>query len=278
MSPDVVAQRPTIATGSAFALLGILILLGLGAVLGWFISVDRIQSPSDVGLILVAVIVGVACFFNPCALPLFPALMANVYQTGGAKMTRAQAARLGFAGAGGVAAFMAVFGVIVFAVGEAGEAVMAGTPFRILRFVAGGALVFFGILLFLKRGGITIPWAAKMVPTDSTRPGRTLFTYGFVYTVLGLGCTAPILGGFIVANVAAAETATAFTGFLVASLVMALLMFATVFLVRSQRRIAGPWIERMHVATGAIFLLVGLFLMLEAAFPSIFNPIFHPWL
>lgn len=279
------AGAPTVSSGWFVAISATLILLLIG-VFGYLSSLELITDMEggtvSLGLMALALFTGVACFFNPCSIPVFPVLLTQIYGTGEeGKTARVDSFRLGVAGALGVLLFMGLFGLIVIGLTGVVQAsffkgTMGSWGFRVLRIVFGVVLAGLGVLALLGRGlEFRLPKNWRIA-----RPGhpiQSMFAYGFVYTLLGLGCTAPILGGLTLATVSAGSVGQAWFIYLTAALVMGLLMFATTFVVRHQRRVSGPFVNQMPRVLGIVFIVVGAYVALEAMFPAAFVKWLHPW-
>jgi len=96
------------------------------AVVGFYLfsATKSFMKPSDVSLItliIAALAIGIAAFFNPCVLPILPSYL--VYQTqavtkGGKVLFRGKLIRNGFYAALGLLAFMVLFGIVIGLLGE----------------------------------------------------------------------------------------------------------------------------------------------------------------
>ena len=62
-----------------FAIIFLLVAGGYGLFI-WFV-LNIMKGDASYGLLFVAVVAGVASFFNPCAFPLLPAFLAQHYTT-----------------------------------------------------------------------------------------------------------------------------------------------------------------------------------------------------
>ncbi len=105
-----------------------------------------------------------------------------------------------------------------------------------------------------------------------------LFLYGFGYTLVGIGCTAPFLATVIVLALASGGFVLALAGFLVFSLTMAVLMVIVSLVASSSRRrflkklsARTPAIKR---AGGVILSAFGALLVVLTAWPTLLRPLF----
>jgi cytochrome c biogenesis protein CcdA len=258
---------------------GLVLALALVAVLGYVASLVIITSEIPVALGALSVFAGFAAFFNPCALPVFPALVAHIYAARPAEGRTLGSVRFGMAGAAGLLVFMTLLGLAVATVGDFGlKTVMETVEFRTARIVFGGLMVVLGFLVVLGRGGMAFRFNPAWLGIGGSRPMWSMFAYGFVYTLLGLGCTAPILGGMTLAAFAAGGFELALAVFLLASLVMAATMVAMTVAVRRGRGVRARSMARLYKWAGPVVAAFGVFVILEALFPDLLWPVLHPWL
>ena len=106
--------------------IGLALLFVVVAVVGFYLfsATKGFMKPSDVSLITLvvsALAVGIAAFFNPCVLPILPSYL--IYQTevvtrGGRVLSRGKLIRNGFYAALGLLAFMVLFGITIGLLGE----------------------------------------------------------------------------------------------------------------------------------------------------------------
>ncbi len=105
--------------------------------------------------------------------------------------------------------------------------------------------------------------------------------YGFGYTVPGIGCGGPILAGLSLYAFSRSGLPQALFAFLVYSLVMASLMVSVSILTALSRDALLQAVGRSALAikriSGAVLLLVGLFLILTSIFTAWFTVIFFPY-
>ena len=271
----------------AFILL--LVIGGYGLFI-WFV-INIMKGDAAFGLFFVAVIAGVASFFNPCAFPLLPAFLAQHYTTKEKKEKKSVKGLLisGLATALGLITFNIILGSIIGVLGAGfGKSLgLAGdNPSIVVRWVRGIAGVFILYLGFSHVTGRGNPfgklghfWSPKL-PSQESSSFRKLYGYGFGYTLLGIGCGGPIMAGLIVFALSQGGFADALLAFGVYSLTMALLMIMVSILIALSKdtllqglRQSTGTIQRV---SGILLLLVGAFLILSSIFITAFTSILFP--
>jgi len=268
------------------ASLAVVALAGYGAFL---IFVMGGAALAGGGFLLLAAIAGAGAFFSPCSFPLLPSFFAyaQVARPSGAH-GRSRALVDGLAAGAGVVSFNVLLGG---ALGMAGVGIaqslllFAPNPSGVtvaLRSVVGIALVALGVIQVANvslHGQLLDRILSRLRPRERPREARLgLFLYGFAYTLVGIGCTAPFLAAVIVLSLAAGGFLPALAGFLVFALTMAVLMVAVSVLASGSGRrfLRGlsahtPTIKR---AGGAALVLFGSLLLVLTAWPSLLEPLF----
>lgn len=267
-----------------FLLILALVVGGYGLFL-WFI-VNVMKGGATLGLATVALVAGVSSFFNPCSFPLVPAFLAQFY-SGDKSQTRPLTA--GFTAALGVTTFNILLGGLL---GIAGAAIgntfalasaTPSTPVLLLRGVVGILLLFLGISHMTGRGLDFHALEAKVAQLfvgDGETAGKKMFTYGFGYTLLGIGCGGPILAGLVVFALASGGFFSVLSAFTIYAAVMAVLMIIVASLVAlskdtllSQLSASTATIKKV---SGVILATVGLFLILSSVFVQEFTSLLFP--
>jgi len=259
----------------------------------WFI-VNVMKGGAAFGLLFVAAVAGVASFFNPCAFPLLPGFIAQYYTTeeqqGGEPNNKKQILFNGFAAALGVISFNVFIGILIGVLGAGfGRSLgLAGddpsTFVRWLRGIVGGMLVYLGISHATGRGNpfarLAHIWHPKPAQKEQQTNFTKLYSYGFGYTLLGIGCGGPIMGGLFVFSISRGSFADVLLAFAIYSLVMALLMIIVSTLVALSKESLLKMLRQSTVAiqriSGVLLLIVGAFLILSSVFVSTFTRILFP--
>lgn len=277
------------ATILIFFIIFALVAAGYGLFI-WFV-INIMNGSVAFGLLFVAVIAGVASFFNPCAFPLLPAYLAQYYTTKddeGPKSTR-QMLLSGFAAALGVITFIVLLGIVIGILGAGfGKSLgLAGEnpsiPILWLRGIVGAFLVYLGFSHATGKGNpfekLSHLWHPKPLPKE-TQGFRKLYSYGFGYTLLGIGCGGPIMAGLFVFSLSQGGFGTALLAFTIYSLVMALLMIIVSVLIAFSKKTILQGFRQSTVpiqrASGIILLIVGVFLILSSVFVSTFTSVLFP--
>lgn len=265
-----------------FLSIAIILTLGGYGLFWWFVgSGGQIAAP----LFLVAVVAGTAAFFNPCTFPLLPLFLTR---TGNEHAGRSMILQRGFAAAIGLVFFNLLLGLFIAVLGAAFGASLAVTSdqpnsyVRFLRGAVGFLLIILGFTHMTGRGPIAKTFARfHQNPSASIQEGFWNYLgYGFVYTLLGIGCGGPILTGLSLFAITRGGFFEALSAFAVYTLTMAILMLTVVALLTVSSEMLSPRIRRSAVAiqrfSGGIFVLVGLFLLFSVFFIEQYRQIFFP--
>ncbi len=256
----------------------------------WFI-LNVMKGEAAFGLLFVAVVAGVASFFNPCSFTVLPAYLAQYYTTEepGEEVNNKKILLSGLIAALGVTTFNILLGSLIGVLGAGfGQSLgLAGEEpssfVRWLRGIIGGLLLilgfshatgrgisFYSLELFFQKIGLNKPQS----------PFGKMFSYGFGYTLLGIGCGGPILAGLSVFALSQGGFSQALLAFVVYSLVMALLMVLVSTLVafskESLLKDLGKSVMAIKRFSGIFLLLVGLFLIISSIFTTAFTKILFP--
>ena len=257
----------------------------------WFI-VTIMKGGAAFGLLFVAVIAGIASFFNPCAFPILPAYLAQLYTDKDPDQKTPSKKSLLFYGVAmalGVTAFNIILGSVIGVLGAGfgkslGLAGQEPSSFvRWLRGIIGGLLVLLGYSHITGRGinfGFLERYFPKLKSRKEQSPFAKMFSYGFIYPLVGIGCGGPILAGLSIYALSQGGFLQALLAFVVYSLVMAVLMILISILValskESLLKDFGNSVVKIKKASGFILLLVGLFLIISSIFVTTFTRILFP--
>ena len=256
----------------------------------WFV-VNIMKGTAAYGLLFVATVAGVASFFNPCAFPLLPAYLAQYYtakENEGEKSTR-HIFIGGLAAALGVITFILLLGIVIGVLGAGfGKSLglVGDNPsisVRWLRGIVGVLLLYLGFSHATGKGNpfekLATIWHPKPLPKEK-QAFRKLFSYGFGYTLLGIGCGGPIMAGLFVFALSQGGFAAALIAFAVYASVMAILMIIISVLIAYSKdtllqglRGSTATIQRV---SGVLLLIVGAFLILSSIYVTAFTNILFP--
>ncbi len=290
--PEIPLELPRArGTRSAFLLgLGILALVGFVGYSAFVVFATTGPAVAGGVYLVVAVIAGAGAFFSPCSFPILPSYFAyaQVVRQGGRRAGRLPALLSGSAAAAGVLTFNVLFG-LAFGVAGLGIAqsfrLFAPNPSSItvgLRIGVGIAWVLLGTVQIANvsiHGGALDRLARVLQPAARARePFLQLYLYGFAYTLIGIGCTAPFLGSVIVISLASGGLMPALAGFLAFALTMAALMILVSIVASgptraSLKRLSAktPSIKR---AGGAALIAFGVLLSVLSLWPTLLGPLF----
>ena len=257
----------------------------------WFV-INIIKGGVAFGLLFVAVVAGVASFFNPCSFPILPAYLAQYYTTEGLEDGASNKKKIllsGLIAALGVTTFNLLLGSLIGLLGVGfGKSLglAGGEPssfVRWLRGILGGLLLILGLSHATGRG-INFDFLQRFFQKPRTNKPQTpfgkIFSYGFGYTLLGIGCGGPILAGLSIYALSLGGFSQALLAFLVYSLVMALLMILVSILIAFSKETLlkdlGKSVVAIKKFSGYLLLLVGLFLIASSIFVTTFTQILFP--
>lgn len=256
----------------------------------WFI-INIMKGGAAFGLLFVAVVAGVASFFNPCSFPVLPAYLAQYYtDESGVRVNNKKKILLsGLIAALGVTVFNIMLGSLIgiLGVGLGKSLGLAGEEpssfVRWLRGILGGLLLVLGFSHATGRG-INFDFLQRFFQKSHTNKPQTpfgkIFSYGFGYTLLGIGCGGPILAGLSVYALTLGGFSQALLAFLVYSLVMALLMILVSTLIAFSKETLlkdlGGSVVAIKKFSGYLLLLVGLFLITSSIFVTAFTQLLFP--
>ena len=232
------------------------------------------MKPSDISLVTLIVAslgVGIAAFFNPCVLPILPSYL--VYQTtvvtGGKQIpSRGKLIRNGFYAALGLLSFMVLFGIIIGLLGETFiNFIKPGTTALLwFRRIIGVLLIGLGLALVTNKmfSGLG---KVEHLGLDLSKKGSGVFgkffMFGFGYTLAGIGCVAPLIGGLSLFALSSGGLSSALIVFILASTVMALLMILLSviagFARESLTQTLASQIKPIRLIGGFFLILMGLF-------------------
>jgi len=273
-----------------FSIILALILGGYGLFI-WFV-INVMKGGAAYGLLFVAAVAGVASFFNPCAFPLLPVYLAQYYTTkeGEGEKTIKKMILPGFAAALGVTTFNILLGVTMGILGAGfGKSLgLAGEnpsiPVIWLRGIVGVVLIYLGLSHATGKGNpfekLGHLWHPKSLSQEKKSRFAKLYSYGFGYTLLGIGCGGPIMAGLFVFAFSQGGFADAFLAFVVYALVMALLMIVVSMLIAFSKETLIAGLRQSTVAiqrvSGILLIVVGVFLIFSSIFVTQFTSILFP--
>jgi len=256
--------------------LGLALLFIVIAVVGFYLfsATKGFMKPSDISLVTLvvsALAVGIAAFFNPCVLPILPSYLvyqAEVVTRGGRVLSRGKLVRNGFYAALGLLTFMAVFGIVIGLLGETFiNFIKPGTTALLwFRRIIGVLLIGLGLALVTNRifGSLG---KVEQLGTKISKRGKgafgKFFMFGFGYTLAGIGCVAPLVGGLSLFALSGGGLSSALIVFALASTVMALLMISLSvvagFATESLTQTLVGQIKPIRLLGGSFLILMGAF-------------------
>ena len=257
----------------------------------WFI-INIMKGDAAFGLLFVAAVAGVASFFNPCSFPILPAYLAQYYTTKESREGASSKRKIllsGLVAALGVTTFNLLLGSMIgiLGVGFGRSLGLTGEDpssfVRWLRGILGGLLLVLGFSHATGRGinfDFLERFFQKLRVNKPQSSFAKIFSYGFGYTLLGIGCGGPILAGLSVFALTQGGFLQALLAFAVYSLVMAVLMIIVSTLVALSKETLlkdlGKSVGAIKKFSGILLILVGSFLILSSIFVTAFTKILFP--
>ena len=262
------------------------VFVGLGYLTFIYFVTNVAGNFTTYNLLLVAVIAGIANFFNPCSFPFIPAFLTKYYTLKEASTKSGSIFLYGIAGALGLITFNILLGLAIALIGAGfGKSLaLAGPdPSTIVRWVRGivGIILIYVGISHATGKGLNLSFLTPRITLQKVKnPFASMYWYGFLYVLIGIGCGGPILAGLSVFAFSVGGFASALTAFIVFSLVMALLMILVALLVGYSK---GTLIDKMKAnisvvkkVSGIIVLIVGIFLILSSIFVQSFTAVLFP--
>ncbi len=271
--------------------LGVMALLALAGYLAFVAYARAGPTLAGGGYLAVALVAGAGAFFSPCSFPLLPSYFAYAQATsdrGLPSRGRWGALTQGTFAAAGVLAFNAILG-LMFGLAGVGVArslvLLSPAPSQItvaLRLLVGAALVGLGVVQgsHLSLHGGRLGRVVRLLQAKSSGEGPFVrpFLYGFAYTLVGIGCTAPFLATVVVLSLAAGGLVPALASFLAFSSTMAVLMVLVSVIATSSRRHLLKGVSentpRIKMAGGLVLVAFGALLVVLTALPGLLRPLF----
>jgi len=281
-----------IQTLSFILFIVILVAATVGGYAGFLVFLTRVMPEvSAFGLALVALIAGVAGFFNPCAFPLLPAYLGGFYlEKRDLPLEPKDIFRSGLAATLGVITFNILLGIALALLGAgfgASFGITTATPNPYVRWLRGLVGVFLTYLGWSHAAGRGNPFVflghlvqPRIAGEQEASGFKKFYSYGFGYTLLGIGCGGPILGSLAIFALSTGGLQSVLLSFAIYTLTMAVLMAFVSLLIGFSREVL---ISRLRASIGVIqrvsgtlILLVGMYLILSSVFVQEFARILFP--
>ncbi len=272
------------------AVTSIVLIVILGYLTFIVFVVTLLPNAGALSLVFLAVLAGVAAFFNPCAFPLLPVYLAY-YRSVRAEREEGKAGALygTFLASLGLITFNVILGLVIGTLGTAfGQSLSlsSGQPnlfVKIFRGIVGLVLVILGASHSTGRGisfGFLEAVGQRFRFAGFASSPKGLYLYGFGYNALGIGCGGPILAGLSIFALTYGGFASALLAFLIYSVVMAALIVFVSFLSGLGK---SSSMKKLSASTGSIQKLsglaqiaVGLFLIYSSVYTDVFVKLFFP--
>jgi len=252
-----------------------------------FTVMEIVMATSPLTLLVFAVVAGVATFFNPCSFPLLPGYLT--YYSSTEKAGRGRSLSNALVASVGLILFILILGAIIGILGDTfgrSLSLAGGQPNEyvlLFRGAVGAALIALGLSHFFGRGinfHFLSPLGHKFTSTQGIGTTKGLFTYGFGYNAIGIGCGGPIMAGLAVFAFSAGGFTAAFLAFGVYAATMAILMVFVSLLASSAK---GTVIKSMRRSTARVQKItaiaqaaVGVLLIISTIYVDVFVGLLFP--
>lgn len=275
--------------GILLTLLSILAVISVGYYTFILFMTKVVPNLASFGIVLVAIVAGIATFFNPCSFPMVPVYLTRFFYVKDDSKNRMKVVYYGLIVSIGIITFNLLFGSLIGLLGEnfaKSFALATENPniyVLIFRGIIGTVLIFLGSMAILGRGlhfAIFDKVSRNFYSLEEKNPTKSFYVYGFGYNLIGIGCAGPILAILTVFAFASGGFFTALLAYFVFSLVMSGLMvfvsllagFAkTQFITKISRNV-----NKIRRISSFILVLVGLFLLLSSIFVKEFVGVLFP--
>ena len=205
---------------------------------------------------VIAFTAGLLSFLSPCVLPLVPVYLGSLAGPEVFMAERKMRMPVFWHSLSFVIGFTLVFVIMGAGAGLAGFAI--GSHLTIIRQVAGGLLIFFGVFLL---ASLKVPWLnyeKRLAPSRGVTTGylRSLMI-GSLFSLAWTPCVGPILGG-ILALAWSSETAwhgAYLLAFYSLGLGIPFLIIGAAF------DSISPWLKRLYRYSTAIYIFSGVLLI-----------------
>jgi len=151
---------------------------------------------------------------------------------------------------------------------------------RWVRGIVGIFLLYVGVSHITGRGLNLRFLAPQAKLSKKGSPLTTMYSYGFLYTLIGIGCGGPILAGLSVFAFSTGGFSAAFIAFLIYTAVMVLLMiFISLLASFSKTKLLDnlrAHTQTIKKITGIIVIVIGLILLWSAVFVESFTQLLFP--
>ena len=218
-----------IVSNFLITLLSLMLIAIIGYLTFSYFVVKVMPETLSFSLFIVAVVAGIAAFFNPCSFAVLPAYITGIFSTKEKKIKSERTLYYGILAAFGIITFNLILGILMGVLGE-GFVKSFALDHPLVRVFRGGAglvLLLLGFMYLFGRG-FHYPVFEKIGRSfqnlKTTSASASMYVYGFSYNAIGIACTGPILAIVLVSALASGNIASALFTFLIYSFTMAIMM------------------------------------------------------
>ena len=275
--------------GILLALLAFVVVIGAGYYAFILFMTKVVPDLASFGIVLVAVVAGIATFFNPCSFAVLPAYLSRFFAVNEVSKNRVKVIYYGVIVSLGIVTFNLVFGSLIGLLGEnfaKSFALATENPnvyVLIFRGIIGAVLIALGAMIVFGRSfhfAVFDKVSSSVSSLQGKNPTRSFYIYGLGYNLIGIGCAGPILAILTVFAFASGGFSSALLAYAIFSLTMgALMVFLSILVAFAQTDLIskmGMQVTKIRKVSSFILILVGLYLLLSSIFVKQFVGLLFP--
>lgn len=269
------------------SLAGLVLVVLVGYLLFSYFVVKVMPEVLSLSLFIVAIVAGIAAFFNPCSFAVLPAYITGIFLRKEKKVKRERIVYYGILAALGLITFNLILGIFMGILGE-GFIKSFSLSHPLVRAFRGGIGLILLVLgfMYLSGKGFHYPIFERISRIfqnlRTTSFSTSMYAYGFSYNAIGVACTGPILAIVLVSAFASGSFFSALFTFLVYSFTMAIMMiFISMLSAYAKEELINklsaslPGIRRV---SGIILIIVAIFLTISSLYPQEISELFSAYL
>ncbi|MBI3631628.1 MAG: hypothetical protein HY219_02075, partial [Candidatus Staskawiczbacteria bacterium] len=232
---------------------------------------------------IVAIVAGIAAFFNPCSFAVLPAYITGIFLRKQKKTKSERIVYYGILAALGIVTFNLLLGSIMGILGESFVKSFTLThPFvRIFRGSVGLILLLLGLMYLFGKGfhyTIFEKIGRSLQNLRIKSVSTSMFIYGFSYNAIGIACTGPILTIVLITALSSGSFVSALFTFLVYSFTMAIMMiFVSMLSAYAKEELINKLranVVKIKKVSGMILIIVAIFLTISSVYPQEVSKLF----
>lgn len=266
-----------------FLLTSLILVAILGYIIFSYFVVKVLPEVLSLSLFTIAIVAGIAAFFNPCSFVVLPVYITGIFLKKEKKTRAEKIVYYGILAALGIVTFNLILGSIIGVLGESfvKSFTLAHPLVRIFRGSVGLILLILG-LMYLAGRGFHYPFFERIgrtfqnLQTKST--STSMYVYGFSYNAIGIACTGPILTIALISAFASGSFISALFIFSVYSFTMAIMMvFVSMLSAYAKAELINQLranVNKIKRISGVVLITVAIFLTISSVYPQEVSKLF----